>query len=158
MDETSGNNIHSRITELEVEFASTRSDIKSLFNIVKSVSDKLDNMDIRNRPNTLALFGAAISLVVVIATVGALAFAPAYRAIDDMKVDDRIMAEALVQIQSTRFTPDDARELRTDHDQDMGGISSSFSKRLDRQDDLIHALVEKVAYLEGWHKGEHAGD
>ena len=145
VSEKNGADIHTRISQLEVEFASTRSDIKSLFNIVTGISNKLDSMVERNRPNTLGAMGLAVSLVLMIATIGALAFAPIYRDLDSMSRDDHEMANAIVQIQRTRFTPEDARLLRSDTKADLEELKDTTNERFYRNESEISNLLKSTA-------------
>lgn len=149
-----------RLGNLEQEQASTRSDIKSLFSMMQGVqtetregmarvSDKLEKMTDRSRPNTLALFGALFGALALIATFGAMAFTPVYRTLADIKLQDRVSSEAVAKINSTRFTPDDARAQRMHLEGVIEDLSRDVSDRSYRNEELLLKLIERTAKLEG---------
>ena len=139
----------SRLSHVEADFAATRSDIKSLYNYVEKIGSQLDRIVDRTRPNTLALFGSMVSLVALVAVIGGLAFAPVYRTLDTISITDRGMEQAIDKINSTRFTPDDARELRGEASRDMEVRKREVAERFYRNENLINNMSSRLSGLEG---------
>ena len=144
-----------RLGHLETDSASTRSDIKSLFNLVENIALQLERMADRTRPNTMGFFAAAIALSALISTIGVLAFAPVYRSIDDIKFSDHGMKSDIAAIQSTRYTPDDAREMKAVHDSDLREVDGRLSNRIYRNEQVLIDLLSRTATVEGKHEAVH---
>lgn len=138
-----------RLGHLETNSASTRSDIKSLFNLVENIALQLERMSDRTRPNTMGFFAAAIALCALISTIGVLAFAPVYRSIDDIQFSDHGMKADIAAIMSSRYTPDDAREMKTVHDVDLQKTDDRLSDRIYRNEQVLIDLLSRTATVEG---------
>jgi hypothetical protein len=144
-----------RLGNQEVVSASIRSDVKSLGGQMTGISNKLDMMVDRNRPNTLALFAAAFGAVSLMMTIGVLAFSPVYKNIDQIVEGDQRRQEVIEGIISSRFTPDDAREVAANHTADILEMKEVLSTRLYRNESELIELTKKVSFLDGKHVGEH---
>ena len=138
-----------RLGHMETDSASTRSDIKSLYNLVENIAVQMDRMVDRTRPNTMGFFAAALSVCMLMATIGVLAFAPVYRTLDNINIDDRRMQSDIQNIQSTRFTPDDAQNLKNTHDRDLDQTDERLSERIYRNEQVLIDLLSRTATVEG---------
>jgi hypothetical protein len=143
-----------RLSQVEANSAGVRSDIKSLFSSVEKMTYQLDRMMDRTRPNTLALFGAMISLVSLIAVIGVLAFAPVYRAMDEIKTSDITMENSIDAINANRYTPEDARRLEQRIETEHLRLEETISKRMYRNEEILKDLLDRTSRLEGYESGE----
>ena len=138
-----------RLGSLETTSASTDSRLNSLVDSVEKIGHQIEKMADRTRPNLFALITAVLSSFALIATYGVLAFAPVYRTIDLLTSDLRITENTVEGIVSTRFTPDDARNLELDHDSDVAKTKTELSNRIYRNEGLILDTMQRIAKLEG---------
>lgn len=140
-----------RLGHLEMSSASTRSDIKSLFNLVESIAAQLDRIVDRTRPNTLGMFAAAFTMCGLLATIGVLAFSPVYRSLDQIHERDAHMQKLMEGVISTRFTPEDGRRLEFDFQKQLRELDNRTNNRVTRNEEWIMSLMQEASQLRGSH-------
>jgi hypothetical protein len=138
-----------RLGNQEVVSASIKSDVRGLFGVVNSISDKLDTMQQQSRPNTMALFGAAFAAVSLIMGIGVLAFSPVWKTLDSITEADQRRQVLIESIISTRYTPDDARQVQAEHDEDVFKLEKQLSDRLYRNETELIQITKEVSYIKG---------
>jgi hypothetical protein len=100
---TERENVWTKVSHLETEMASIKSDVRGLYTGIEEIREVLVRMQENTRPNVQALVVGALAVCSFLVTIGGLTVAPIWRGIDDIN-SEITRVEGKVGTTETRLT------------------------------------------------------